>query len=612
MPDWFDSLFSDEAPSKLAPEAEVGAELLPDWLAEFTDETVWAEDSAEAGASAELAGVDLASLDMDQLEAGELEQAETADDLAGWLSHLPAASELAAFDADLGLVDLAGDEWLEEPGLPAESAAALLPALSSEEADELASAELPDWLRDSLRRSPPGDAGAPSLADLFAPSESQEPTAETQSGLPDWLQSPDADGFDAALQAALSSRAEAGATFGSGDEWSDVLETAAADVPDIVLPPANEFAGMGAAAAELAAADIPDWLQPFKPRELRAPGETYAPTEPVQETGPLAGMRGVIDIEPVIAQPRQADSELPQFTATPMQRQQASLLRQLAQASPVPITTADAAQPAAMPGWLRLLLALLLLAAIIVAALLPDRVTDLMGTATAPLPAGAAAAHEAIEAAAGQPVLVAFDYTPAMSGELGPAAQLLLGQLAANGSPVLTISQSAAGVTLASQAMSQVTGLNGTNLGYLPGEAVGLRLLGQCLPAPDSCRTIAGNPLALTAEPVSLVILLTADQENLINWVEQVGSASQTPLLAAITQSLSPAAAPYFASGQLAGLLEGLPAAVAYEQLVTGAAGPVTALSRAQGLAYWLVILLLIGGNLFYLTAGLLARRRRR
>ncbi|GAB4149066.1 MAG: hypothetical protein Fur0021_09730 [Candidatus Promineifilaceae bacterium] len=617
LPDWFDYLFSDEAPGKPALETEAGAELLPDWLAEFTDETALAEGSAlaeaaaEAEPAAELAGGDLASVDMAQLEAGELEQVETADDLAGWLSHLPAAPEPAAFDADLGLVDLSGDEWLKEPGLPVESAAVPLPALSSEEADEFASAELPDWLRDSLRRSPPGEAGAPSLADLFAPSESKEPAAEKQSGLPDWLQPADADGFDAALQAALLSRAKMGSTFGGGDEWSDVLETTVADAPDITLPPASEFAGMGAA-AELAAADIPDWLKPFKPRELRAPGEMYAPTEPLQETGPLAGMRGVIDIEPVIAQPRQADSELPQFTAPPMQRQQASLLRQLAQASPAPVTMVEAVQHSAMAGWLRLLLALLLLAAIIVAAMLPDRVTDLVGTAITPLPAGAAAANQAIAAAAGQPVLVAFDYTPAMSGELGPAAQLLLGQLAANGSPVLTISQSAAGVTLASQAMSQVTGLNGTNLGYLPGEAVGLRLLGQCLPAPDSCRTIAGNPLALIAEPVSLVILLTADQENLINWVEQVGGASQTPLLAAVTQSLSPAAAPYFVSGQLAGLWEGLPAAVAYEQLVTGVAGPVTALSRAQGLAYWLVILLLIGGNLFYLITGLLARRHRR
>lgn len=591
LPDWFDSLFGDDALAETALEAGAGEELLPDWLAEFGG-----EDEA-------LAGMDIA-----QLPESAPEQAE----LAEWISYLPAAQTPAEFDADLGQSDLAGDEWLAETLPTAESPAPLTEQVMEEE--ELASAELPDWLQDSLRRSS-GDAAAPSLADLFAASDSKAPAAGTDlAELPDWLQPPDADSFDAALQAALSSRDEAGSALGAGDEWSDVLEAMPADVPDIALPSASEFAGMGAAAAELAAAEIPEWLQPFKPRELRGPGETYAPTEPVQETGPLAGMRGVIDIEPVIAQPRQADSDLPQFTVTPAQRQQASLLRQLAQASAAPVTAADAGQPAVMPAWLRLLLALLLLAALLAAALLPNLVSDLVGAAEASLPAGAAAAHQAIEAAAGQPVLVAFDYTPAMNGELGPAAQLLLGQLAANGSPVLTISQSAAGVALARQATSQTANLNGTSLGYLPGEAVGLRLLGECLPALNSCQTIAGAPLSrnASAAPVGLVILLTADQENLINWVEQVGSASQTPLVAAVTQSFSPAAGPYFASRQLAGLIEGLPAAVAYERQVTGTAGPVAALSHTQGLAYWLVILLLLGGNLFYLAAGLVSRRRSR
>ncbi len=618
LPDWFDTLFRDGTLEETAPAADAGAELLPGWLTEFADEVVLTEAAAEAEASVKAevtaeteAVAEAASIDIASFEQGEPEQVEPAD-LLGWLSHLPAAQTPAEFDADPGLGDLAGDEWLAEAWPAGESAAAPPADQLVKETDELASAELPDWLQDSLRRSP-DDAGAPSLTDLFAASESREtPAGAKLTDLPDWLQPSDADSFDAALQAALSSRNEAGPTFGAGDEWSDVLEAMPGDGLDITLPSASEFAGMGAAASELVAADIPEWLQPFKPHELRAPGEIYAPTEPVQETGPLAGMRGVIDIEPVIAQPRQADNELPQFTVTPMQRQQASLLRQLAQASPAPMMAADAVQQPAMPVWLRLLLALLLLAALITAALLPNLVNDLVGTAAAALPAGAAAANEIIEVAAGQPVLVAFDYTPAMKGELGPAAQLLLAQLATNGSPVLSISQSAAGVTLAGQAMGQTADLNGTNLGYLPGEAVGLRLLGQCVAAPDSCQTIAGSPLALnrSGEPVGLIILITADQENLINWVEQVGSASQTPLLAVVTQSLSPAAGPYYASGQLAGLIEGLPAAAAYERLVNGAAGPVTALSHTQALAYWLVILLLVGGNLIYLAASLLSRRR--
>ena len=56
-----------------------------------------------------------------------------------------------------------------------------------------------------------------------------------------------------------------------------------------------------------------------------------------------------------------------------------------------------------------------------------------------------------LQAAAGQPVLVAIEYSPAMAGELTPQASMLLEQLAANGSPIITVSQFAAGTAIASE-----------------------------------------------------------------------------------------------------------------------------------------------------------------
>ena len=581
LPDWLD-LFTAETETP-AESATQGAGAMPDWLAEFAD-TDLEEEEAEAALFALEEGASLPDW-LRQIPLAE--QSESED--------VPAESEPAPLE----------ESWMVAEELPPSDTGRL-----ADVPEELASAELPEWLQDSLSRSP-ARGGTSSLADLFAPAVEERPAADAE--LPTWLQPADAGDFDAALLAALTTSAEPGnLDLSAGDEWSDILgEMPPATPTDLELPPAREFAGMSADEDALAAAEIPAWLQPFKPRELRGAGETYEPEEPIQESGPLAGMRGVIDIEPIVAQPRETNGDLPQFTVSPAQRQQASLLRQITQNAPAPTVAASAAQPAALPTWSRLLLALLLLAALIGGALLPDLAGSLVGAAEPPLPA-AAAALDTVQAAAGQPVLVAFDYTPAMSGELEPQARLLLRQLADNGSPVLTISQSAAGMTLAARAAAETEGLESVNLGYLPGEAVGLRLLGKCLTTTVVCQTTAGIPLTLShnGEPVRLAILLTADRQSLVNWVEQVGAAGDTPLLAAVTQSLSPNAGPYYASGQLKGLIAGLPAAAAYENRLTGAAGPLTTRFRAQGLAYWLVIVLLIGGSLYYLATGLTRRSR--
>jgi hypothetical protein len=172
--------------------------------------------------------------------------------------------------------------------------------------------------------------------------------------------------------------------------------------------------------------------------------------------------------------------------------------------------------------------------------------------------------------AAGQTVLVAFDYTPALAGELGPQADVLMAQLAANGSEVIAVSQSAVGTGVAAP-------YSADSAIFIPGEAIGLRQMAGCLNG--NCQSQYGRNMADTLSQVSLIIILTGDRQSLINWVEQVEPQTNIPLLAATTQSLEPVAMTYLNSGQLNGTFSHLAATGWYEDDLPEA----TAVAEARG-----------------------------
>src|SRR5690606_19644917 len=177
----------------------------------------------------------------------------------------------------------------------------------------------------------------------------------------------------------------------------------------------------------------------------------------------LAGLRGVVHIEPVVVRPHTSDRPVAHLEMSREQQQQVALLRQLmADERKPPVTVAKPGRLALAPAG-QLVLALLLLAAVLAGLLRPPPVETVLPEAP-----GAVQAQEAINGAAGRPVLVVFEYSPAMAGELTPQARQILEWLAANGSPAVLASQSAAGITLGEQLASEVAGLNSQSLGFLP------------------------------------------------------------------------------------------------------------------------------------------------
>jgi hypothetical protein len=420
--------------------------------------------------------------------------------------------------------------------------------------EELASDDLPDWL---------GDAPAPRETGPLRSRPDQ-----TTPDIPVWLQQVTEDEDSAKLSAELSS---------------------------LLGPPTRDKK------PELRKAEIPEWLQALKPTELTEAAPETSKESYVTTTGPLSGISGALEIEPLIARPRSEMGSLLPFTISTEQQKQAELLQQV-------IATETEAQPvatlrhiSALSVSARSALALLLLLAILFGLWGPG----IFASTVAPSPA-VLALHMAVEGAAGQPVLLVFDYTPGLAGELDPQAALLLQQLASNGSPVVTVSQYTAGERLAALQSAVSHPDNHIHIGYLPGEAVGVRQLGYCLAAGPLCEGLVTRPLTAAEREslaaVSLVIILTGERDNLVNWIEQLAVYDQLTLAAGVTQSLRPIAAPYVASGQLEGLLSGMPDTAAYQTSLLGQApdNGLTQQQNAQAAAQLVAALLLLTGLIIY------------
>jgi hypothetical protein len=324
-------------------------------------------------------------------------------------------------------------------------------------------------------------------------------------------------------------------------------------------------------------------------------------------------LRGVIGIEPTIARPRQATAQ-PLVAISAEQQRQAALLRQLALEDLPKQTAVGQTRPAPPSTAYRLSLAALLLLAIIVGLLLPTLGVEwefLRPSLPTDVPVTVIELNQAINSAENRPVLVVFDYTPALAGELDPQAALLLRQMATNGSQALFLSQSAAGLAKGVELTAAVPDLDSRNLGFLPGEALGLRYLATCFQEDRLCETLNGRELETNFSQIALIVLVTGERDNLVNWVEQVGRQTDTPLVALMTQSLGPVAAPYQATGQLTAWLDGPAAAAAYEQIRREGDGRLEANWQATVLARWVAILLLLGGNIWYGVNYLLNKRQR-
>ncbi len=653
VPDWLEELAPPEMELEEAEPAAPSSEEaeVPDWLSELVPSEV-APVEAEPGAPppeeaevpdwlAELAPSEVAPVEAEPVAPPP----EEAEEVPDWLAEL-APSEVAPVEAEPGALlpeEPEVPDWLEQLVPPetelveAESAAPppeeaevpdWLAAMIPEEAEPVAplppEAEVPDWLAemiapDEVESVPPTPAVEAELAPVEARPDELEPAGPppSEAVVPDWL-------------AELSVAKEESVT-----EELDTATPARVEIPDwLVAPTYPELSeqlvspiaepGLSPEESGLAQADIPAWLQALRPDAAPTPTPTEERRE-VETSGLLAGIAGVVQPATVVSAVPAAPSR-PGQISTEATLARARLWQELIarSAQPLPKKLPQVRAKAARDRLLRWLVYGIVLVAV-AAPIAGELDLSNIFALDEPLTSETGAAYDLIDeiVAEGVPVLVAFDYDPSYGGELQSQAEALLHHLAQKQARIIAISLVPEGAGLAQQLLDKVlieqdykAGEDFANLGYVPGESVGIRSL-EFLPQQFQDQAFDGinpkdalvfnNGTDFALSNVSLIVALTGNANNLRWWVEQTTALEQDlereiPLVAGVSAAIEPLVRPYYEmeSRQIDGLIVGLPGAFDYETRLNQSNGPAHIRLSGQLVGQVAVFTLILIGMLVY------------
>ena len=621
-------------------------ELPADWISRL---------SARPSPPAQLPGTRLLG---DAEESGDLEIGASykPDDLPDWLQEISAAS--GPSPEELGEPRDLSEDLSRLLGIKKDAAPTDQPP-PSDTAIATPEEELPEWVRQFRSRTepqsePPSEPEAPQHSDtapLTWPEEEPrdarargenawpqpamdvpptprygiQPPQEAGEDVPDWLSS-------------LEEKSGWMAQMGPGEADQGRQEPPdfsgwLADVPpsaDIFSSTELEIAQSMAGTEDVwpAPAELPSWIQAMRPIETVAPlnPETPVDEEPnVEASGPLAGLHGTLSLEPVVPEYTRPPVYSLQIQVTERQRLQGELFAELLAGESKPV--AASAEPLiSSQRILRVVIAL----ALLVGVILPM----VTGFQILPLPASAPAEVLQVQESVaglpeGAPVLLAFDYTPAVTGEMEAAAAGLVDQLMARGARLTLISTSPIGPALAGHLLEKVyetpqaymapyaSGEKVTALGYLAGGTAGLAgfALHPQVAAPYTVDgSYAWDRPALQGVSglagFARIIVLTESLETGRAWIEQVGTGYSQPgsLLVVASAQSAPLLRPYVESGQAGGMVAGLTGGAAYEKLV-GKNGPSSLYWNAFQGGLWVSILLIVAGALGYAIQMVLKHR---
>ena len=524
LPDWLkDSDESIESP----PSVESTKEEIPDWMT-----TVSEEPSAEP--EAEIPEWLLTAKDV---ELGTLPGGEPADDgIPDWMSGVD--DEDAETEPEISTIPAEPDpetpEWfsgleVEELGWPADSSDAEAPGEDLE----------PDWLEKI------GQGAAPGLV-------------PDDDGLSPFLT---ADGLDENLFEI--------------DELSDLLSGVG---EDFELPEVVEDVD------DLSPAELPSWLEAMRPVESAADGASTLDHGQMEQTGPLAGLSGVLMVEPEIARLKQAPKLTSRLQITEGQQNHVKVFKDLlameGQAKPLPQPIVVSSQ-----GLLRWLSAFFLI--LVIGLVIISESQLVPAPPLTSVPAEVLRIGELIDTLAPQdPVLVSFDYEPGTSGEMDAAAAAVVDHLMIRGAYLTLVSTAPTGPALAEHFIATVqaehnyiSGNQYINLGYVPGGASGLlgfaqmpqRVTPLSFDGMDAWTTRPLNGI-YSLEDFKLVLVITDNPDTARTWIEQVQPKLQdTPLITVVSAQAEPILHPYVGgkNAQVSGMVGGIIGGAAYEQ-VTG------------------------------------------
>ena len=228
----------------------------------------------------------------------------------------------------------------------------------------------------------------------------------------------------------------------------------------------------------------------------------------------------------------------------------------------------------------------------------------------------------------GDVVYLAADCDPGSQAELKPMLIASLDHLFRQDVKIVGATLWPAGPPLLDRALSEIAeeygkvyGEDYVNLGFKEGRESVMVQLGKSFRAvyPSdynrnpvesfplfSARKPDGSWAVDTFEDVKCIVNVSAGYPGTKEWVQQVRSRYNIPIVSGCTAVSAPEYYPYVQSGQLSGLLGGLADAAKYEKL-TGRAGVATSGMSGQSLGHVVIVILIAFGNVLYFV-----NRRRR
>jgi len=325
--------------------------------------------------------------------------------------------------------------------------------------------------------------------------------------------------------------------------------------------------------ARIAPVELPSWVQALRPVEAVLAEGKAGEKETKEESpigGPLSGLSGVLPLIPGQGPLRIPKSKTGKLTVTEGQQLQKERLERLiaAERQPRPLTGQARSSSERLS---RQVIGLLLILAVGLSLAAGNHIAP-----AAVYPSELSPTRELISGLpANPPVLLVFDYEPALSSELEAAASPVVEHLLFKGPRLAILSTSLTGSILATNFMKNTTPLaEYVNLGYLAGGPAGVRGFIEN-PASAAAMTIEGVPAWQTPilrgiqkiSDFATIIILTDAADDARAWVEQAHPyLADIPMIMVVSAQAEPMVRPYYDSGQVKGLVIGLVGGKAYEQ----------------------------------------------
>jgi hypothetical protein len=380
----------------------------------------------------------------------------------------------------------------------------------------------------------------------------------------------------------------------------------------------------------MSSADLPSWVQALRPIETvapRTPAQAPAASAAhMEDSGPLAGLRGILPAEPTIAI-KKASATSTHLEVSELQERHSQILENLLaieeQAEELPGEPLISSQRI-----LRLAIAGILFIALLIPLLGGVQIFPTPTSA----PAEVSALQSSIEALPeNAPVLLVADFAPAVSGEMQAAASGVLIDLLKKGARLAVISTTPTGPALADHLLTGLipasdpafaayrSGEKIVRLGYLPG---GTTALAAFAADPQTAAPYTVDSMFAWEQPglngvhalsdFARVIVLTENANTGQAWVEQAQPklGARSAMLVIAGAQAAPALRPYLDSHQVQGMVAGVAGGAAYEELI---GRPDTGIDYWEAFQFgtWAAILIILLGALSVSIRPVLAAIRK-